>query len=117
MQPTKIQNIFDVLDQGDPKSAMKTFLKEIEKNGKKIMTTPENKAQTKIIKAAICSASGNFKEASLEMEEAMKELANINMAPGRVEEILDHFVKLRHMLVNVGQSEGYFTLANNPYII
>ena len=46
----------------------------------------------------------------------MGELANINMAPARLEEIMDHLTKLRYMLVNVGQSEGYYTIAENPYI-
>tara|TARA_B110000285_G_C14662233_1_gene396573 strand:- start:378 stop:512 length:135 start_codon:yes stop_codon:yes gene_type:complete len=44
MQGSKIQSLFDLLDQGDPKSAMKTFTKEIEKNGKKIMKDPFSKA-------------------------------------------------------------------------
>jgi hypothetical protein len=46
----------------------------------------------------------------------MKTLEEINISPARIDDILEHFKMLRFMLVNVGQSEGYFTMAENPYI-
>lgn len=36
MQVSKIENIFNALDMGDPKAALKIFNKETEKNAKKI---------------------------------------------------------------------------------
>lgn len=45
----------------------------------------------------------------------MQELANINIAPARIEELMDHFTKLKYMIVNLGVSEGFYTIAENPY--
>jgi|TARA_B110001450_G_C17289347_1_gene346807 hypothetical protein len=42
---------------------MKTFTKEMEKNGKKILKDPLSKAQVLMIKAAILSHNGKIKEA------------------------------------------------------
>lgn len=39
------------------------------------------------------------------------------MVPNKVDEVIDYLVKIRHMLITVGQSEGYHSMAENPYLI
>jgi hypothetical protein len=53
MQPSKISSIFDALDMGDAKSAMKIYSKEIEKNLKKIKSDPAHKVAVDCMHAAI----------------------------------------------------------------
>ena len=43
-------------------------------------------------------------------------LEEIVVMPAKIEEILDNLTRIRYMLLNVGQSDGYFTMASNPWL-
>lgn len=60
MQHNKISSIFEALDMGDAKSALKIFNKEMEKNGKNINKYPAAKISAKLTKSAILSAAGKM---------------------------------------------------------
>lgn len=106
MQGTKVQAIFDVLDQGDPKTALKTFNKEIEKNGKKIMKDPLAKAHTQMMKAAISAASGRPQETDQEVDEALGEILKASETPGQVrgKDLVELFKQIENMMISIGIS-------------
>ena len=84
MQPQKVTSLFDLIDQGDPKAAMKTFIKDLEKNGKKLFKDPLTKAHTLTVKAAVFSANGNIQEAQLSIDEAFSEIQSLADDPTKI---------------------------------
>ena len=84
MQPQKVTSLFDLIDQGDPKAAMKTFTKDLEKNGKKLFQDPLTKAHTLTVKAVVFSANGNIQEARLSIDEAFSEIQSLAEDPTKI---------------------------------
>lgn len=85
---------------------MKTFIKDIEKNGKKIMSDPLSKAHTLMIKAAILSAGGSMKEAQQSIDEAFSEISKIGEDPTKikVKEFIDTLKQIANIIISIGIS-------------
>ena len=111
MQSTKIVSIMDALDMCDPKTALKVYQKEMDKNGKKIEKDSFAYACMLFSKAAILYQSGKNQEADVEFQAGIQVVKNSKDGLTWAQ----NFQLIRQVLIQITVSLGVFSLGISPH--